>query len=411
MTGRTLTDGWFDPQLLYKIPRNPHTMGLRMFGRLAFCDHYRALMGKIHVALDMAVAADAMTRTETWTGMLRRTNRPRVYVVAGTGGGTGSGMFLDVAYAVRTRLKRMGYESSEVIGILVAPPGDPAHASAQALANSYATLTELNHYSRPDTTFVANYDERHGLLQDQDAPFSRYYVVPGAIAPPPVPVQTNGSPQASNMHMQTIGGSSGSRAMAKPGSQVVAKPGSQAVAKPGSRVMTKPGSRVTQGLGSPEAPPGVPRVGLKPFGDAADLIRLNLFTPLGRVLDETRAEADGHTVPPASLTAFGLTGFGWPRAEVVSRSALKVARAVLKRWASPNAKRMREVIPGLAQARWTQLGLDPDAVQVHLQDAADRAAGGKSSRSSRNSPSRSCRAAGWPGCRNRSASRSTSIIC
>ena len=33
-----------------------------------------------------------------------------MYVVAGLGGGTGGGMFLDVAYAVQNRLRRMGYD-------------------------------------------------------------------------------------------------------------------------------------------------------------------------------------------------------------------------------------------------------------------------------------------------------------
>ena len=54
LNGRSLTEGWFDPQLLYKIPRTPQTMGMRLFGRLAFFDHYRPLMGKIHADLDTA---------------------------------------------------------------------------------------------------------------------------------------------------------------------------------------------------------------------------------------------------------------------------------------------------------------------------------------------------------------------
>src|SRR5262249_17353610 len=119
--GRTLTEGWFDPQLLYKIPRNPQTMGLRLFGRLAFCDHYRPLAGKLQSELETVLGAEALALTEARTGLEKRTNRPCVYVVAGLAGGTGGGMFLDVAYALRVRLKRMGYEFPEVVGIFVVP--------------------------------------------------------------------------------------------------------------------------------------------------------------------------------------------------------------------------------------------------------------------------------------------------
>ncbi|QJW95716.1 hypothetical protein FTUN_3270 [Frigoriglobus tundricola] len=56
---------------------------------------------------------------------------------------------------------------------------------------------------------------------------------------------------------------------------------------------------------------------------------------------------------------------------------MAVARAVLKRWAAPDPKRFREVMPGLAGARWAQLGFDPDAVLGRLEAAADLAAGAR----------------------------------
>ena len=57
--GQTLTEGWFDPQLLYKIPRNSVTLGVRLFGRLAFCDHYRLLMAKVQSELEAATAGES----------------------------------------------------------------------------------------------------------------------------------------------------------------------------------------------------------------------------------------------------------------------------------------------------------------------------------------------------------------
>src|SRR5205823_4094543 len=140
--GRSLIERWFDPQLLYRIPRNPQTMGLRLFGRLAFCDHYRAFVAKLQAELDAALTPEARQLTEQRTGLQPRTNRPRVYVVAGLAGGTGGGMFLDVAYVVRARLRRMGYDSPDVVGVLMVPPADPSLTPALALGNCYAALTE-----------------------------------------------------------------------------------------------------------------------------------------------------------------------------------------------------------------------------------------------------------------------------
>ncbi|MBA4063459.1 MAG: hypothetical protein C0501_07055 [Isosphaera sp.] len=338
--GRPLTDGWFDPQLLYKLQRVPRTMGVRLFGRLAFCDHYRTLMGKVEVELAAALSDESLARTEARTGLERRTNRPRVYVVAGLGGGTGGGAFLDAAYAVRTRLRRLGYEHPDVVGVLVVPPADPAVTAPQALGNTYAALTELNHYSRADTVFAAGYDDRNGAVRDKAPPFARCYLVPGPAVVPGAPSGSGSVPA------------------------FPARPGSGAVVKPSSRILP------------PAAPRPVPAApaDFRPYADAAELVRLNLFTPVGRAADEHRPAAEEG--PAVTLSAFGLAGFGWPRGEVVTGAAAAVARVVLKGWAAPDPRRARDVVPGMTRQRWAELGLDPGAVLARLRSAADAAAGG-----------------------------------
>ncbi|HEV3436283.1 MAG TPA: tubulin-like doman-containing protein, partial [Gemmata sp.] len=361
--GRSVIHGWFDPQLLYRIPRAPQTMGLRLFGRLAFCDHYRPLMGKLQAELDEAMSGDAFALTENRTGLSRRTNRPRVYLVASLAGGTGGGMYLDVAYAVRARLKRMGYESPEIVGVLVVPPADPGATPSQALGNTYAALTELNHYSRTETTFAAHYDDRLGAIREKAPPFTQCYFVPGSAAglhPPVGGIGTQGTPRS-----RTPPGISptGSR-------QRMPGVGSGSIPKPGSRIFS---TNTSQRSLDPTANQTI----LKPYSDAADLIRLNLVTPVGRLVDESRVASEEGCPHPVAFAAFGISGFEWPRAEVVARTTTKIGRAILKRWATPDVKRMREVIPSIAQARWSQLGLDPDTVLGHLQRAAELASGGK----------------------------------
>src|SRR5262249_5458684 len=117
------------------------------------------------------------------TGLTLRTNRPRVYIVAGLAGGTGSGMALDVAYTVRAKLKQFGYAEPDVVGVLLLPPDGPAgEISPQAQTNVYAALTDLHHYTKDDTLFAAAYDDRHGAIADPHPPFSQTVILPGPSA-------------------------------------------------------------------------------------------------------------------------------------------------------------------------------------------------------------------------------------
>jgi serine/threonine protein kinase len=177
--GRSLIEGWFDAQMLYRIPRNPATLGVRCLGRLAFCDHYRNIAQKLRLDLETASHPDTLAQAERATRLGLRTNRPRVYVVASLAGGTGGGMFLDAAYAARHRLRLLGYgdDTCEVVGVLLLPPSDRGHARPPALANAFASLTELHHFSLPGTTFTASYDDKDGHVSDDGPPFQRTLVL------------------------------------------------------------------------------------------------------------------------------------------------------------------------------------------------------------------------------------------
>ncbi len=400
MNGRSLIEGWFDPALLYKIPRNPSTMGLRLLGRLAFCDHYRAVMGRLQTELEACLKPESLEATQARTGLDVRTNRPRVYVVAGLSGGTGGGMFLDLAYALRTRLKRLGYETPEIVGLFLVPPADATMSPQQSLGNAYAALTELNHYSRPETAFSAHYDERGGVLREKDAPFSRFYLLPAAVGASVVrhtPLAATNS--GSGMHAALR--ASGPIQNPARTSGVVGNPAARSSGITGqppartSGVLSQPGARNRQPSLTPPSigVPGsraVPAAGaerpvdaaaglsaLKPYTDAAEFLRLNVFTQLGRLADEAResqakeAEADGVPRPTVGVGTFGLVVFDWPRGDVVARTAVPVARSLLTRWVAPNGKRAREVVPAWAAAQWSRLGLEPDDILGRFQKAAD----------------------------------------
>lgn len=176
--GRAIIDGWFDKQLLYKLPRVPQTQGLRAFGRLAFVDHYRTIADKLEGFLRETSHPDTLGRSDKLTRLGVGTNRPRVYIVAGLGGGTGGGMFLDAAETARLKLTQLGLNESEVVGYFLLPRVDTDESKAQPVANAYASLRELNHYTREPATFSALYDERDAVTAPSRPPYDRAFCFP-----------------------------------------------------------------------------------------------------------------------------------------------------------------------------------------------------------------------------------------
>src|SRR5262249_25336933 len=112
--GRPPLDTWFDLNMLYRIKRQQVTGGLRALGRLAFVDNFRPISQRLRRCLEACTDPDALEASAQHTGLKIRGRRPRVYLVAGLAGGTGGGMFIDLAYVVRDLLKQLGH-APEVI--------------------------------------------------------------------------------------------------------------------------------------------------------------------------------------------------------------------------------------------------------------------------------------------------------
>src|SRR5262249_55986354 len=110
----------------------------------------------------------------TETGLGVRTNYPRIYIVASLAGGTGSGMLIDFAYLAREALRRLGYERPEVIGVLLLPPAKAVNPETTGwLANSYAALTELHHFTESQAVYYSRYMADEPSLRDAGPPFVR----------------------------------------------------------------------------------------------------------------------------------------------------------------------------------------------------------------------------------------------
>jgi len=138
---------WMSRRWLYNIPRSLQTEGLRPLGRLALVDHAAELFKRLHAALAAVTSPEALKTTSERTGLSISDVTPRVFIITSIAGGTGSGMALDAAYAVRKVLADLGQPDNSVYGILTHSTGRKAATRDLAIANSYACLSELHHYS------------------------------------------------------------------------------------------------------------------------------------------------------------------------------------------------------------------------------------------------------------------------
>jgi hypothetical protein len=171
-------EGWFDKQMLYRITRTQQTGGVRALGRLAFCDNYTAIVRRLQEELASCAEPEQLTAADRATGLGIRRFRPRVYVIANLAGGTGSGMFLDMAYVARHLLRQSNPGEPEVVGLCFLPAVDRNPAHVMAVGNTFAALAELSYFSEPGNTFAARYQVKEAPLRDSSPPFTRCLMLP-----------------------------------------------------------------------------------------------------------------------------------------------------------------------------------------------------------------------------------------
>ena len=138
---------WMSRRWLYNIPRSLQTEGIRPLGRLALVDHAEEFFKQVRSAINAIVDPEAIAASRQALGLANADPWPRVFLIASISGGTGSGMVLDVAYAVRKVLGELGLADDELYGVLTHSTIRNPSAKDLALANAYACLSELEHYS------------------------------------------------------------------------------------------------------------------------------------------------------------------------------------------------------------------------------------------------------------------------
>jgi hypothetical protein len=168
---------WLDRRWLYGIPRSLVPEGLRPLGRLALVDNAAAVLCRVRELLSRITSPTAIAATLNATSAALRDEAPRVFLITSVAGGTGSGMAVSLAYAVRQLLQELRLSPRGLSGMFLFATSPKPEDQEMARVNVCATLGELSHFNRSDAAYPG--DPEHGLapFAAGHAPFEESYLI------------------------------------------------------------------------------------------------------------------------------------------------------------------------------------------------------------------------------------------
>jgi Tubulin like len=175
-------ESWLDPRLKKQITAIENGAGgIRPVGRLAFFHNYQKIKEAIEAAERRTAGHESFMFSGKVNGQSFNVQEGlNVFIVGSLCGGTGSGIFLDMAYTLRHILQQTTEYTS--FGYLVISPklyGDGAIMKA----NTYAALKELDHYTNESNSFQACYDKQNFVnIDEKRSPFDFAYLVSNRTA-------------------------------------------------------------------------------------------------------------------------------------------------------------------------------------------------------------------------------------
>ena len=141
---------WLSRRWLYNIPRSLQTEGMRPLGRLALVDHSERFHNRLREAVkNLYRQASSSASVAQSVGASSIPTTPRIILVSSISGGAGSGMAVDVIYAIRQALDELGSAAAEVGTLLLHATNRNPQQQELAVVNARACLAELNHFLRP----------------------------------------------------------------------------------------------------------------------------------------------------------------------------------------------------------------------------------------------------------------------
>ena len=139
---------WFDPSLLtLPRPRDGNSQ-IRSFGRYAFITYYTRIRQRLEEIRDKLKDNQLRSRVAAEFNVELDMNQVDCWVVFSIAGGTGAGMFIDMAYLLKDVFPQIKLQAVAVAPDLFARPDVQTDEWARrAFGNGYASLMELENYN------------------------------------------------------------------------------------------------------------------------------------------------------------------------------------------------------------------------------------------------------------------------
>ncbi len=165
---------WLSRRWIYNIPRSGQSEGLRPLGRLAFADHSVEILRRLKDIVADITKPESVAATAETIGLDPEPDRVNVVFVTSSAGGVGSGMTIDLAYAIRAILHEKGCDDIRLTGLLLHATPRGQNEQVLAIANSVSLLTEIRHFNQ----FGYPGDESCGMPSFEDDPvFDHTYLL------------------------------------------------------------------------------------------------------------------------------------------------------------------------------------------------------------------------------------------
>jgi hypothetical protein len=133
---------WFDTRLTALQEIRDGAGGIRSFGRLSFFCHYENIMTKLREKKEELQRAVSHNLGRDNYGIEVDSAEVEFWLIFSVAGGTGAGMFLDMAFALKSQLS-----AANIRGVIVLPSVFSNDFQQRPFGNGYAALMELEHYS------------------------------------------------------------------------------------------------------------------------------------------------------------------------------------------------------------------------------------------------------------------------
>lgn len=169
---------WIGRRWLYNVPKSGETCGFRPLGRLALVDHAGVAVAKLRqrLALLFRRGEDGAEPDEAPNSGEATGPRPRVFIVGSCAGGTGGGMMMELAYAIRKLAEQLSDGPIDLHAVITHATNRCKTTKQLAIANTYSFLTELQHYALHGG-LGSQADPRRAIFEGAGFPLDDIYFV------------------------------------------------------------------------------------------------------------------------------------------------------------------------------------------------------------------------------------------